>query len=83
MNKLRLNLDLKSLKNRCLLLKNNQDLTEEEQRELRQLLSISPCLSIAYELKEELRDIYEETTTVKKGLRSLKKWLISEIIKLS
>jgi transposase len=77
LNKLRLNLDLKGLKNRCLLLKNNQDLTEEEQRELRELLRISPCLSIAYELKEELRDIYEETTTVKKGLRSLKKWLIS------
>ena len=34
-------------------------------------------MSIAYELKEELRDIYETSTTVKMGLRRLKKWLVS------
>ncbi len=77
LNKLRLNKNLKGLKNRCLCLKNNCDLNQEEKSELQQLLSLSPCLSIAYELKEELRDIYENTTTVKMGLRKLKKWLIS------
>ena len=77
LNKLRLNLGLKGLKNRCLLLKNHSDLTEEEQQELKGLLEVSPCLSIGYELKEELREIYETTTTVKMGLRKLKKWLIS------
>jgi transposase len=41
------------------------------------LLDSSPCLSIAYELKEELRDIYESSTTVKMGSRKLTKWLIS------
>jgi transposase len=77
LNQLRLEMEIKGLKNRCLLLKNNADLTEEEQAELRQLLNPFPCLGIAYELKEELRDIYETTTTVKMGLRKLKKWLNS------
>ncbi len=75
LNKLRLSLELKGLKNRCLLLKNGRDLTEEEETELVQLLQKSPCLSIAYELKEEFRDIYETSTTVKMGRRRLKKWL--------
>ncbi len=77
LNKIRLKLGLKGLNNRCLLLKNNEDLTEEEEKDLRQLLNFSPCLAIAYELKEELRDIYETTTTVKMGLRKLNKWLVS------
>ena len=37
----------------------------------------SPLLSIAYELKEELKNIYESNLTVKGGLRAIKKWLIS------
>jgi transposase len=77
LNKIRLLLDLKGLKNRCLLLKNGEDLTFEEKGELRELLSKSPCLSIAYELKEELRNIYETSTTVKMGLRKIEKWLVS------
>lgn len=77
LNQWRLKIGLKGLKNRCLLLKNNSNLTEAEQSELKQILKASPCLAIAYELKEELRDIYETTTTVKMGLRKLNKWLIS------
>jgi transposase len=77
LNQLRLELKLKGLKNRCLLLKNYEDLTSTEERELKDLLEVSPCLSIAYELKEELRDIYEKTTTVKMGIRKLRKWLTS------
>lgn len=76
LNKLRLKIGFKGLKNRYLLLKNNENLTPEEQQELKQLLELSPCLAIAYELKEELREIYETTTTVKMGLRKLNKWLI-------
>ena len=76
LNKIRLLLGLKGLKNRSLLLKNGEDLTEEEKRGLQELLNLSPCLSIAYELKEELRDIYETSTSVKMGLRKLQKWLI-------
>lgn len=77
LNKIRLELDLKGLKNRTLLLKNGSDLNELEKSELSDLLSPSPCLTIAYELKEELRDIYETSFSVKMGMRNLKKWLIA------
>lgn len=76
LNKIRLLLDLKGLKNRYLLLKNGADLTGSERQDLQQLLNNSACLGIAYELKEELRDIYETSTTVKMGYRRLKKWLV-------
>lgn len=75
-NQIRLLLGKKGLKNRCLIMKNNQDLTEEEKEALKELLSSSPTLAMAYELKEEFRTIYEESTTVKMGLRKIKKWLI-------
>ncbi len=81
-NKIRLSLELKGLKNRCLIMKNNQDLTEAEQEELIQLLSHSPTLAIAYELKEELRAIYEDNNTVRMGIRKLRKWLVSAKIVL-
>lgn len=76
LNKIRLLLDLKGLKNRCLLLKNGSEVIKEEKNELDELLNQSPSLRIAYELKEELRDIYETSSTVKMGIRRLKKWLI-------
>ncbi len=59
--------------NRYLLLKNGADLTGYQRQDLQQLLNNSACLGIAYELKEELRDIYETSTTVKMGYRRLKK----------
>ena len=77
LNKIRLSLGLKGFKNRWLLLKNGEDLTEAEKMDLQELLNQSPCLDIAYELKEELRNIYETSTTVKMGLRKLQKWLVS------
>ena len=73
LNKLRLDLDLKGLKNRCLLLNNNQSLSEQEIQTLSELLHQSPLLSIADELKEDLRDIYESNFTVKGGLKAIKK----------
>lgn len=76
LNKIRLLLELKGLKNRSLLLKNEENLTKEEKEELEKLFYLSPCLSIAYELKEELRSIYETSTSVKMGFRKLEKWLI-------
>jgi transposase len=76
-NNIRLERNLKGRKSRSLLLKNEEDLTEEETGELEELLKESPCLRIAYELKEELRDIYQTSTTVKMGLRKLKRWLSS------
>jgi len=52
-------------------------LSEEEIKALSEILAKSPSLSIAYNLKEELRNIYESKLTVKGGLRAIKKWLIS------
>jgi transposase len=77
LNKMRLNLELKGLKNRCLLLKNEVDLSESEKLELARVLKDSACLGIAYQLKEELRNIYETSTTVKIGFKRLKSWLNS------
>ena len=76
LNSLRLLLGFKGLKSRCLLLKNGEDLTREEKNDLLRLFYQSPCLGIAYELKEEFREISETSTTVKMGLRRFKKWLI-------
>ncbi len=73
LNKIRLSLDLKGLKNRSLLLENTCDLTDDEEVDLRNLLNKSPCLNIDYELKVELRNIYETSTTIKMGLRKIKK----------
>ncbi len=42
-NKIRLMLNLKGLKNRYLLIKNASNLTESEKIELEQLLNCSPC----------------------------------------
>ena len=73
LNRLRLDLDLKGLVNRYLILSNNQSLSDEQCQDLSEILNCSPYLSIAYELKEELRQIYESNLTVKGGLRAIKK----------
>jgi transposase len=74
-NRIRLNREIKGLKNRVLLLKNQQDLTPEEQSDLEEIGQQSACLRIAYELKEELREIYEKSKTVKEGMRKMQKWV--------
>lgn len=75
LNKIRLELGLRGLKNRTLLLKNGEDLRPEEQVELQEVLAKSGVLAIAYELKEELREIYETSTTVAQGFRKMGNWL--------
>lgn len=77
LNKIRLKLELKGLKNRCLLMKNQANLTSESKRELELLLKSSPSLRIAHELKEELIKIYNSDITATSGIRQIKKWLIS------
>jgi transposase len=54
LNKIRLALKLKGLKNRYLLLNNQANLTSEQQEELELILESSPSLKIGHELKEEL-----------------------------
>jgi transposase len=75
LNQIRLQLGLKGLRNKMLLLKNNEDLNELERTELRDLFQDSVVLEFAYSFKEELRQIYESNLTVKTGFRKMKRWL--------
>jgi transposase len=77
LNKIRLAVNLKGLKNRLLLMSNQVNLTAEEKEELELALSCSPSLKIAHELKEELIAIYNSDITASGGMRKIKKWLIS------
>ena len=82
LNKIRLALNLKGLRNRCLLMKNQTNLTNEEKEELELILSFSPSLRMAHELKEELIAIYNSDITSCGGMRKMKKWLISASVML-
>lgn len=76
LNKLRRLANVTTKASRYLLLKNYQDLTEAEQLSLEGILNQSPCLRIAYQMKEELRDIYETSETREFGLVRMSKWLL-------
>ena len=82
LNKIRLTLNLKGLRNRCLLMNNQTNLTNEEKEELELILSFSPSLRMAHELKEELIAIYNSDITSCGGMRKMKKWLISASVML-
>lgn len=58
-----------------ILLKNGEELSQEERIKLAQILSHSKRLKTAYELKEELREIFETCTTVESGKINLLQWL--------
>lgn len=58
------------------MLSNGADLDKESQEKLKIILEKSPCLEIAYQLKEEFRSIYETSNTLKSAKRKFKKWLI-------
>lgn len=75
LNKIRLKSGCTGSKNKTLIIKNNQDLNEEEQVELRELFARYPGLGMAYEFKEELRQIYESNSNIKSGLTKMKNWL--------
>ena len=75
LNQMRKQLGKKAKSSRFLLLKNSSDLTEVERAQLEQILNQSACLRIAYEMKEEFREIYETSQTVQSGLNRMKKWL--------
>ena len=73
LNKIRLALKLKGLKNRCLLMNNQINLTTEDREELELILASSPSLRIGYQLKEELIAIYNSDLTPSGGMRKMKK----------
>lgn len=58
-----------------LLWKNRQDLTDEQRQQLDEGLKNHPCLEIAYELKEDLRQIYQRCHTVQGAERQLQRWI--------
>jgi transposase len=75
LNKLRRLANVTIKGSRYLLLKNSQDLTQTEQLALAEILNQSPCLKIAYQMKEEFRDIYEKCENVESGLARMTQWL--------
>ena len=75
LDKLRKKSGIKNRHSKYLLLKNLADLDEDKLAYLRQILSQSPCLQIAHELKEEFRAIYEKDQSVKSGQIQMGKWL--------
>ena len=57
-----------------LLRKNNQNLSETERQQLRNVFSYSPALKLAYTLREELTAIFELHLTKDQALERLAKW---------
>ncbi len=63
------------LHGKFILLKNAADLTEAEQIKLASILAHSQRLRLAYELKEDFRNIFETCHTVEEGKVQLLLWL--------
>lgn len=77
LNKLRRQLGITDRGSKFLLLRNGSDLNTEQELKLTLVLERSPCLKIAYEMKEEFRQIYETSRTVKSGRNRFEHWLKS------
>jgi transposase len=77
LNKIRLTLKLKGLKNRNLLMMAQSRLSPTEKIELEGLLQKSPILKIAHELKEEIMEIFNSSITPNQAVVQMKKWLKS------
>ena len=75
LNKLRKTVGMTLQGSHYLLLKNKDNLSEEQQFQLEQVLNHSCCLRIAYELKEEFRQIYQTARTPESGKRRFQTWL--------
>ena len=73
LNKVRKQTRMTLKESKFILLKNGVDLTEEQKVKLADILDIlkhSKRLKLAYELKEEFRDIFECSQTVEAGKQS-------------
>lgn len=77
LNKIRLKLDVKGLKNKILLMMGQSQLTELEKTDLEVLLQTSPILRVAHELKEDILKIYNSKITPLNAINQMKKWLTS------
>jgi len=75
LNKVRKQTGMTVKGSKFILLKNGGDLTEEEQTKLIPILNSSKRLKLAYELKEEFREIFETGDSVESGKEQLLLWL--------
>jgi len=75
LNKLRRAVGITDRGSKYLLLSNRSDLNVEQIQRLTVTLKKSECLRIAYEMKEEFREIYETHMTVKIAQVKFKDWL--------
>jgi transposase len=75
LNKLRREIGITSRGNKYLLLSNRINLEYAQIEKLEIILNKSECLRIAYEMKEEFREIYETNMTVKIAQAKFKDWL--------
>ena len=75
LNKVRKQAGMTVKGSKFILIKNGMDLMESERVKLEVILSHSKRLRLAYELKEEFRDIFETCRTVEEGRNQLVKWL--------
>ena len=75
LNKIRREEGITDRGSKYVLLKNFEDLSEEQEEELFRMLCRSNRLKESYLLKEELRDIYETRYSVEEGKLAIKEWL--------
>lgn len=75
LNKVRKQTQMTLKGSKFILLKNGVDLTQEQKVKLADILKHSNRLKLAYELKEEFRDIFERSQTVEAGQEQLLPWL--------
>ena len=75
LNKLRRAREITDRGSKYLLLSNRSNLNLEQILRLEMTLKKSECLRIAYEMKEEFREIYETNMTVKSAQKKFKNWL--------
>jgi transposase len=64
-------------KSKYVLLKNEKDLSEEQESKLIQVKEVSSNLKRMHELKEEIRNIFEQSNNWLTGLFNLGRWLAS------
>ncbi|MBE9045543.1 ISL3 family transposase [Pleurocapsales cyanobacterium LEGE 10410] len=62
-------------KSKYVLLKNEQDLNEDEKEKLKEVEKVAPVLTKMHVLKEKLRNIFESSKDWREGLFNLADWL--------
>jgi transposase len=60
---------------RWLLVKNRENLSEEQEKQLAGMLEASPELKQCYELKEAFRDLFNQNLTPKAAEKCLRRWM--------